>query len=442
MTPKLHFLILCALSLLGGFTHAADSPRPNIVLILTDDHPWNQYGFMGSKVAHTPNIDRLAAQSLRFPQGYVTAPVCRPSLSTILTGRYPHETGIVFNASPRQKEDNNAAHLITKWPTLPGLLQRAGYASLQTGKHWEADYQTAGFTEGTSAYTAAGRRNSFNGTTMEKGEIGRDTMQPIHDFVDKHSAAATPFFIWYGVYLPHAPANAPQKYRDLFVDKGLKDFEVAYHANIAWLDDTIGQLIGYLDAKDLTKNTLFFLISDNGMTIHPDPWWGGPGGKTSIAEMGLRSPFLVRWDGQVAPGDYDHPVSSIDLVPTLLTAAGVDFTDAKLPGLDLIALAKAGPPATPRPVFSENFNPNPKVIGTPEETVVHRSVRLGDYKLISPENTVRHAELTKGWPKPELKKPDLFSDLRLHNLRTDLGEKTNLANDPPTPPNATNCSAC
>lgn len=160
MTPRLRhalFVLFTAL-LLSAFVmpHSAiAAERPNIVLLLTDDHPWNEYGFMGSKVAHTPNIERLASQSLRFPQGYVTAPVCRPSLSTILTGRYPHETGIVFNASPRQKEDNNAAHLITKWPTLPGLLQRAGYASLQTGKHWEADYQTAGFTEGTSAYTAA-----------------------------------------------------------------------------------------------------------------------------------------------------------------------------------------------------------------------------------------------------------------------------------------------
>jgi arylsulfatase A len=272
----------------------ADAKPPNIVLLLTDDHPCNEYGFMGSKVAHTPNIDRLASQSLRFPQGYVTTPVCRPSLGTLLTGRYPHETGIVFNKSPRAKEDNNAAHLITKWPTLPGMLGRAGYASLQTGKHWEADYKTAGFTEGTSAYTAEGKRNSFNGTIKGKGEIGRDTMQPIHDFVDRHSAAGTPFFIWYGVYLPHAPTNAPQKYRELFAGKGLKDYEIAYHANIAWLDDTIGDLIGYLDRKGLTENTVFLLVSDNGMVIDPDPWWGGPGGKTSVAEMGLRSPILVR----------------------------------------------------------------------------------------------------------------------------------------------------
>lgn len=447
MTPRLShsIFVLFTAVLLSAFvmSHSAlAAERPNIVLLLTDDHPWNEYGFMGSKVAHTPNIDRLASQSLRFPQGYVTAPVCRPSLSTILTGRYPHETGIVFNASPRQKEDNNAAHLITKWPTLPGLLQRAGYASLQTGKHWEADYQTAGFTEGTSAYTAAGRRNSFNGTTMEKGEIGRDTMQPIHDFVDKHSASGTPFFIWYGVYLPHAPANAPQKYRDLFAGKGLKDYEVAYHANIAWLDDTIGDLIGYLDAKDLTKNTLFFLISDNGMTIHPDPWWGGPGGKTSIAEMGLRTPFLVRWDGKVAPGDYDHPVSSIDLVPTLLTAAGVDFSDAKLPGLDLVALAKAGPPATPRPVFCENFNPNPKVTGTPEETVVHRSVRLGDYKLISPENTDNHAAITKGWPKPDVKAPTSSLTSASSTSPPIRRRKRTSPTTPPTPRNATNSSPC
>jgi len=409
--------------------NSASAEKPNIVLLLTDDHPWNAYGFMGSKVAQTPNIDRLASQSLRFPQGYVTAPVCRPSLSTLLTGRYPHETGIVFNKSPNADEDNNAAHLIKKWPTLPGLLKRAGYASLQTGKHWEADYQTAGFTEGTSAYTAQGKRNSFNGT-VGKGEIGRDTMQPIHDFVDKHSATGTPFFIWYGVYLPHAPTNAPQKYRDLFAGKGLKDYEIAYHANIAWLDDTIGDLIGYLDSKGLTKNTVFLLVSDNGMTIDPDPWWGGVGGKTSVAEMGLRSPILVRWDGKITTGDYTAPVSSIDIVPTLLTAAGVDFADAKLPGLDLVTLAKSGPPARPRPIFAENANPNPTVVTTPEKGVLHRVVRLGDYKLISPENTDNHAALIKGWPKIAYKAPDLFTDLRFFNLSTDPQEEQNLATDP------------
>jgi len=429
MNPKLDSLLPFALCIFGGIATAAEPTKPNIVLLLTDDHPWNEYGFMGSKVAHTPNIDRLAAQSLRFPQGYVTAPVCRPSLGTLLTGRYPHETGIVFNKSPRAADDNNAAHLITKWPTLPGLLQRAGYASLQTGKHWEADYKTAGFTEGTSAYTPQGKRNSFNGT-VTKSEIGRDTMQPIHDFVDKHSAADTPFFLWYGVYLPHAPTDAPQKYRDLFAGKGLKDYEIAYHANIAWLDDTIGDLIGYLDRKGLTQNTVFLLVSDNGMTIHPDPWWGGPGGKTSVAEMGLRSPILVRWDAKITPGEYTAPVSSIDVVPTLLAAAGIDYSDAKLPGLDLVALAQKGAPAPPRPVFAENANPNPTVVTTPEKGVLHRVVRFGDHKLISPENTDNHGALTQGWPKPAVKAPDLFTDLRLFNVVTDPQEKTNLANDP------------
>lgn len=255
-------------------TDSGDRP-PNIVLLLTDDHPFDQYGFMGSEVAHTPNIDRLASKSVRFVNGYVPSSVCRPSLGVLLTGLYPHQSGIWFNRAPRDETNRNAAHLVEGLATLPRLLGRHGYKSLQTGKHWEGDYRTGGFDEGTTRYINGKRR--FNGVAPDGQKIGRDTLQPIYDFVDRQTAAENPFFVWYGVYLPHAPADAPERYRRLFDGKGLTDYEVAYHANIARLDESIGKLMGYFDRKGLTENTVFLLVSDNGMTIHPDPWWGGPG---------------------------------------------------------------------------------------------------------------------------------------------------------------------
>ncbi len=421
------------LTLLGLLTPAfAEDRPPNVVFLLTDDHPWNEYGFMESEVAHTPNIDRLASQSARFVNGYVPSSVCRPSLGIALTGLYPHQSGIWFSSSPNRSQDRNAAHLIADLPSLPRLLAEQGYASLQTGKHWEGDYLAAGFTEGTTVYENG--RKTYNGTRPHGKRIGRDTLEPVYDFVDRQVAADTPFFLWYGVYLPHAPADAPDKYRQLFDGKGLSDAEIAYHANIAWLDDTIGQLMGYFDEKGITENTLFVLLSDNGMTIHEDPWWGGPGGKTSTGEMGLRTPILVRWDGRVEPATHEQLVSSINFVPTVLNAAGVKMGDLNLPGEDLIELAKQDRSTTERPLFGELYNPNPTApVGMEAATAVsYRWVREGDWKLIVPDNLDRRELLHKGWPKiGTVKAEDHFTNVRLFDLANDPGETANLAESKP-----------
>lgn len=425
-------LAVASLALVVTTTAQASQRPPNIVFLLTDDHPWTEYGFMGSEVAHTPNIDELASQSVRFINGYVPSSVCRPSLGVLLTGLYPHQSGIWFNASPRRAQDRNAAHLIADLPSLPRLLAERGYASLQTGKHWEGDYLAAGFTEGTTVYRNGKR--SFNGTAPDGQKIGRDTLEPIVDFVDRQVASATPFFLWYGVYLPHAPANAPEKYRRLFAEMGLDDAEVAYHANIAWLDDTIGQLMSYFETKGIMEDTLFVLLTDNGMTIHADPWWGGPGGKTSTGEMGLRSPILLRWDGRVEPGTHEQLVSSIDFVPTVLDAAGVPRDELQFPGENLVELAKKDRSTAERPVFGAIYNPNPRppVGMEAAQAVAYRWVRHGDWKLITPENLDRREVILPGWPKINaVKASDHFTEVRLFHLADDPGETNNLAESKP-----------
>ncbi len=136
--------------------------RPNIVVILADDQSYRDFGFTGNPLVHTPQIDQLAAASARYPNGYVPMSVCRPSLATILTGLYPHQHGIHFNHPPpglRTMQKTMTAdeyhqarattdYLVQNVPTLPRILAQHGYACLQTGKHWEGSYQTAGFTHG------------------------------------------------------------------------------------------------------------------------------------------------------------------------------------------------------------------------------------------------------------------------------------------------------
>ncbi len=426
------FLYLAALE--SGECQAPEPP--NIVLLLTDDHPWYAYGFMGDPVAETPNMDRLASRSLRFTNGYVPASVCRPSLGCLLTGLYPHQSGICFNKIPGHKRPEskypdqkyiaNGAHIVRGLETLPDLLRREGYVSLQTGKHWEGDYRDAGFDEGTTHYLPSGARNSYNGTLREN-QIGRETLEPVYDFVDRQVEAGNPFFVWYGVYLPHAPVNAPEKYRELYRNKGLEPFEIDYYANISWLDESIGQLMDFFEKKGLTGNTLFLLLSDNGMTIHPNPWWGGPRGKTSVWELGLRTPILIRWDNHLEPKTCSVPVSSIDVVPTFLHVAGVDHPDVSLPGRSLLPAGKDCDPADFRPVYGEIYNPNPVVDDVPERTVFYRYVIDGDYKLISPENLEHRDELFKGWPRPANRPRDHFEEIRMFNIRRDPRQLVNLA---------------
>ena len=135
--------------LLACSASSRDKP-PNVVMIISDDQAFTDFGFMGHPTIETPNLDRLAEQSVRFSNGYVPSSVCRPSLATLLTGLFPHQHGIHFNDPPDKSKRQEAEYLIRAVPTLPHLLAGAGYRSLQTGKFWEGSYRNAGFTHGMS----------------------------------------------------------------------------------------------------------------------------------------------------------------------------------------------------------------------------------------------------------------------------------------------------
>lgn len=211
------FLLFSALILLNAESAARSAePVPNVVLIISDDQAYTDFGFMGNSEVRTPHLDRLAARSARYVNGYVPSSVCRPSLVTLLTGLYPHQHGVYFNHPPpgnaafnkMTKEDyvrtrDRSSYLIRAVPTLPRLLGRKGYVSFQTGKFWEGNFRNAGFTEGmtldrASDAPAFGNRKLPDGSVVAHGNgdaglvIGRVTMKPIDDFLDKH--AGQPFF--------------------------------------------------------------------------------------------------------------------------------------------------------------------------------------------------------------------------------------------------------
>ena len=424
---------------------------PNIVYIIADDHTYRDFGFMGSPDALTPHLDRLAAQSARFPNGYVTTSLCSPSLGVLLTGRYPHQSGLHYNHPPPGNSAFNrmtsrsayeqarspAFDLIQNQPTLPRTLGTHGYRSFQTGKFWEGHFSNAGFTEGMTLFEPAPGQDFGGNRTLASGElaahgngdhglkIGRETLQPIADFLDR-TPRDQPFFIWYAPYLPHLPHDAPQKYFDRHQGRNVPAHRIPYLASVSQFDDTVGELIAMIEKRDLTKRTLFVFVSDNGWTPsttpdkkNPKEFAGTIESKYSPFEDGLRTPILLRWDGVITPGTHPQLVSSIDLLPTVLDALGKSDAIRDLPGRSLLPAAKATHKLTDKPVFGEIYPGDATTLGHPEKHIAYRWIRLGDYKLIVPH---RHAK-AKPWNN-YLTRPALF------NVTSDPTEQHDLSADP------------
>ncbi|MEM9326007.1 MAG: sulfatase-like hydrolase/transferase [Bacteroidota bacterium] len=327
------------------------NPKPNIVLIISDDQAWNDYSFMGHKHIETPRIDQLAQESLTFTHGYVTAPLCSPSLASIITGLYPRQHGVLGNDPvfsfegkrygnewrvERSKLYRSTIDHFESLPTIADKLGEIGYVSLQTGKWWLGNHQTGGFDEGmTHGDPARGGRHGDAGLT-----IGREGLEVIYDFIDHSESNEKPFFVWYAPFLPHTPHTPPDSLREKYMKVTPSEPVANYWAMCEWFDHTCGQLIDYVDEKGWRENTLFIYITDNGWIQDPDrPNRYAPRSKRSPYEAGIRTPLMFRWPGTIPPEmNTKTPMSSVDIASTIYAIAGIDGPES-LPGVH--ALDKA-----------------------------------------------------------------------------------------------------
>lgn len=392
---------------------------PNIVWIISDDHGWPDYGFMGHEQIKTPHIDRLAREGLTLSRGYVPTSLCRPSLASMMTGLYPHQHRITGNdpTGDAKNAANRAAmvNLFRESKTLAGILAEKGYVSHQSGKWWEGECKCCGFSECmTHGDVARGGRHGDEGL-----KIGRQTMQPVYDFVDR--AGSKPFFLWYAPFLPHTPHNPPERLLTRFQAPGVPIEVARYRAMIAWLDETVGQLVGHLEEKRLLDNTMIFYLADNGW-IQKDgatPFWQTRS-KLSPYDAGVRTPILVWGRGRVrAERDDTNLASSIDLVPTVLKACGIGVPRS-LPGIDLLDGAARKKRDT---IYGAIFAHTAVDIRNPRANVKYRWILRGRHKLIVPDERNAAVELWMGrseivWAKP---KPELF------DVVGDPGETKDLA---------------
>jgi uncharacterized sulfatase len=403
--------------------------RPNVVFIISDDHAWTDYGFMGHPVIETPRLDVLAAESALFRRGYVPTALCRPALATLANGLYAHQHRITGNDPAGGGKGNMAEYrakreqLIAQYdrhPSLPKWLGEAGYWSHQSGKWWEGSWRRGGFTHGmTRGFPEPGGRHGDDGL-----KIGREGLRPIVEFLDAATAEKKPFFLWYAPFLPHTPHNPPPRLFTKYKAKGVASDHVArYYAMVEWFDETCGELLGELDRRGLREDTLVVYLADNGWIQRPDAPSFAARSKQSAHEGGIRQPILFRWPKAIRAGDRGEQLcSSIDIVPTVLAAAGLPVP-AHLPGLNLLPQLRSGDPSPRDTVLGETFAHDIADIERPAESLVYRWVIEGRWKLLLTYDgqVGRHAEVHGR----EDKRPQLY------DLIADPHETRNCAAEEP-----------
>jgi arylsulfatase A-like enzyme len=385
----------------------------NIVYIISDDHAWTDYSFMGHPQVKTPNIDQLAKESLLFKRGYVPSSLCCPSLATILTGKFPHQHKITSNDPPLLKGKSPAElrnsssfaegrermnQFMDAQRTLPRILGEQGYLTLQTGKWWQGPYTRGGFTHGMTK----GSRHGDEGL-----DIGRKTMKPIDDFLDLSVKEKKPFFIWYAPLLPHDPHTPPERLLKKYQALTPSIHQARYWAMIEWFDETIGQLRKSLQERNLAENTLIVYVSDNGWIQNLNSPKYAPKSKQSPYDGGLRSPIIFHCPKLLKAQDAPDLANSIDILPTVLSLAKID-APKDLPGIDL---SDAAIRSKRDHVVGACFTHNAVNLDQPSSSLRWRWIVQGDWKLILPSVHEKGA------------KTELYQISKDVSENTDLAEK-------------------
>lgn len=443
------FIVLCALLMATALPAAAGPSKPNILFILTDDQGWATLGCYGSKRVHTPHLDRLADESMRFIDAYVM-PQCTPTRAALLTGQHTARTRmwhvIPWYGYPwaRVAESAMGENLPRESFTIAKGLKAAGYTTAIVGK-WHLTANADGHYAGLKPDAAAHYGFDVSPAPPEpnyqnKGDKGVDWLtDQAGALIEKNKDR--PWFLFLAHHTVHNPLSAPdalvQKYHQKGVpEKGLHNASIL--AMLEHLDASVGRLLARLDALGLRESTIVVFESDNG-GVHrswlPTPkrdekgnWHLEPGeavfdnaplreGKGSLYEGGIRVPLVVRWPGTIKPGSVcDTPVHVVDWVPTLFEIAGASAPKHHiLDGMSLLPLLK-GRSIAPRPLFWYAPFYDLRWGATPCAVI-----RDGDFKLIESFGDSVDAQ---GVYRPGRR-------FELFNLRDDVGESRNLADEQP-----------
>lgn len=418
-------LALCVLATPSLPAATSGPARPNLVFILADDLGWGDVGWHGSKI-QTPQLDALARSGVKLERHYA-APVCSPTRTGLLTGRFWSRFGVT---NPQNERALPFATL-----TLPRALQGAGYETALIGK-WHLGSRTEwgpnrfGFDHGYGSLAGGVepwehryKSGPFSQTWHRNGEL---IAEPGHvtDLIATEAVnwlerrTSRPFFLYVAFSAPHIPIREPEQYLKLYPD--VRDEAMRHYAAcVTHMDAAVGRLVSALDRKRLRERTLIVFSSDNGASLgarnddrqypHGADYPAGPAhgssqpwraGKGTLYEGGIRVPAFAHWPGQLRPGEVRAPVHIVDWMPTLCALAGVRFQQPTLHDGQNVW-----------PLISGTAKPEPRTLywlgtGSRSQALLH-----GDWKLV----------ITRGTPER----------VELFNLATDPYEQDNVAEREP-----------
>ena len=351
MKPTLTFLTALLLAPLAAL-HAADAPKPNIIVILADDMGYADVGVHGCKDIPTPNIDRLGKGGVRFTDAYANGSFCTPTRAALMSCRYQHRYGIEDLGGPLPAQ----AH------TLPQRLKATGYVTGMVGK-WHLG-STDGFTPvdrgfdeffgfvggGHQYIIQPGGKGEYNAPILRNREPVSEQRyltdafgEEAAAFVERQRESKKPFFLYLAFNAVHTPLQAIEKYRARF--PGITDPKrQTYAAMLSAMDDAIGLVLTKLEQTGKLNQTLIVFTNDNGGPTTRNAVNGSintplRGSKCETFEGGIRVPMLMQWPGVIAPGTtYSKPAISFDISATALVAAGAD--PSAIDGVDLLPFVK------------------------------------------------------------------------------------------------------
>ena len=417
--PVIFFLLSGALASCAGTPTPPDvdgaATLPNFVFVLVDDLGWADVEVYGSSFYETPNVDRLAAQGVRFTNAYAAGPVCSPTRGSILTGRYPARTDTTDwfggNRVGKLLPAPYLDYLPLEEVTIAERLHDAGYATGFFGK-WhlggEGYYpEDQGFDVNVAGYEAgmpfAGYFSPYDNPKLPDGPQGEHLTARLADesirFLEEHRDE--PFLLYLSFYTVHTPLQAPEEMVNKYEQKwAATDFEgpifgeepprrvrlvqqhAAYAGMVESMDSSVGRVLDALEELGLEGETVVVFMSDNGglSTSEGHPTSNLPlrAGKGWLYEGGIREPMIIKWPGHTAPGSVvDDPVISTDFYPTMLQMAGLPLDSAQhADGVSLVPLLERTG-ALERDALFWHYPHYGNQGGFPGS-----AVRMGRYKLI------------------------------------------------------------
>jgi arylsulfatase A-like enzyme len=440
-------ICLVALLLVNGFCEAAES-RPNIVFVIADDLGWADVGFHGGN-APTPNLDKLAAENLELARHYV-APVCSPTRTGLMTGRFWSRFGVTNPQNERA----------LPWPTmtLPKALQAAGYDTCLTGKwhlgskpewgpnHFGFDHSYGSLAGGVGPWNHFYKQGPFS-VTWQRNEKLIEEQGHVTDLIAKEASGwlkqrgERPFFLYVPFTAVHLPIREPKPWLDRVPPQIQGDVPRQYAACVMHLDDAVGQIVAALEESGKRGNTLLIFTSDNGGSHagNNDPKYpadGYPEGrlpgnntplrgqKGELYEGGIRVPTIASWPKKLPSGKCNTPLHITDWMPTFCALAGhTPQSDLKWDGTNVwpVMMGQASRDSHPLYWTAPGFR--------------SQAIRDGDWKLIVYANSPAKTELFDLRKDPNettnlvSKMPDKASELQSKLAVISAADRDSVAND-------------